>query len=467
MTLPTLPLRVRLTVFYTVVLVFVLCAVGVDVWWVEWRLGLRRLDRELEGLSATVTNVMQEELGEGVSVEGAAQEASHTVSIPDRAIAILDGSGRPLAANWNGLPWSSRVLPERDFDVWTLTTDAGRWRVRAEPRRYGHTTVWHVVASSLRDVEKEQHEVVETISLALFIVFLLAGGGGLWIAQLALRPITEMARQATHITTTGSETLGAAARRDELGAFATAFNGLLTRLRDALRTQRQFMADASHELRTPVSVVRTATDVALSRPARDEGEYREALAIVGTQARRLSRLVESMLVLARADAGGYPVQHVELYLDEIVTECCRAVAMLCEERGVTIHGGPWPETPFSGDEDLLRQLVLNVLQNAVQHTPPGGIVAVDLTNTAGAVTIAISDSGPGIPAADRNRIFERFVRLDSARTGSGAGLGLPIAKWIAEAHGGSLVLADSGPRGSTFRIALGQLRGAPTCVETV
>jgi signal transduction histidine kinase len=276
-----------------------------------------------------------------------------------------------------------------------------------------------------------------------------------------------MARQATHITTTGSETLGAAARRDELGAFAAAFNGLLTRLRDALRTQRQFMADASHELRTPVSVVRTATDVALSRPARDEGEYRETLAIVGTQARRLSRLVESMLVLARADAGGYPVQHVELYLDEIVTECCRAVAMLCEERGVTIHGGPWPETPFSGDEDLLRQLVLNVLQNAVQHTPPGGTVAVDLTNTAGAVTIAISDSGPGIPAADRNRIFERFVRLDSARTGSGAGLGLPIARWIAEAHGGALVLADSGPQGSTFRIGLGQPCGAPPGVETV
>jgi signal transduction histidine kinase len=467
MTLPTLPLHVRLTVFYTVVLVVVLCAVGVDVWWVEWRLGLRRVDRELEGLSSTVTNVMQEELGEGVSVEGAAQEASHTVSIPERAIAILDRSGRPLAASWNGLQWSSsRVLPVRDADVWTLTTDMGRWRVRAEPRRYGDTSVWHVVASSLHDVERQQHEVVETMSLALSIVFLLAGGGGLWVAKLALRPITEMARQATHITTTGSETLGAATRRDELGAFATAFNGLLTRLRDALRTQRQFMADASHELRTPVSVVRTATDVTLSRPARDEGEYREALAIVGTQARRLSRLVESMLVLARADAGGYPVRHAELYLDEIVTECCRAVA-LCEERGVTIHGGPWPELPFRGDEDLLRQLVLNVLQNAVQHTPPGGIVAVDLTNAAGSVTIAISDSGPGIPAADRNRIFERFVRLDSARTGSGAGLGLPIAKWIAEAHGGSLVLADSGPQGSTFRIALGQQQGAPTCAETV
>jgi two-component system, OmpR family, sensor kinase len=463
----TLPLRVRLTIFYTVVLIVVLCAVGVDVWWVEGRLGLRRVDRELEGVSTTVTNVIRDELGEGLSVESAAEEACYMVSLPDRSIAVVDESGRVIAACWDRLKWSAPLLPARDAEVWTLSTGAERWRVRAERRLFHDTRVWLVVASSLRRVERQQEEVVETMSVALSIVFLLAGGGGLWIATLALRPITEMARQATQITTTGSETLGAAARRDELGAFATAFNGLLARLRGALRTQREFMADASHELRTPVSVVRTATDVALGRPARHEGEYRETLSIIGTQAQRLSRLVDSMLVLARADAGGYAVQHVELYLDEIVAECCGAVAMLCKERGVTIHGGPWPEMPFRGDEDLLRQLVLNVLQNAVQHTPPGGIVAVGLTNTAGSVTIAITDSGAGIPVADRTRIFERFVRLDAARTGSGAGLGLPIAKWIAEAHGGTLVLADSGPLGSTFRIVLGQQQGASVCAESV
>jgi two-component system, OmpR family, sensor kinase len=461
-----LPLRVRFTIFYTVVLVLVLCAVGADVCWVEWRLGLRRVDRELQGLSSMVNNVMLEELGEGVSLAAAAKEACHTVSMPDRAVAILDGAGRTIAASADASEWSG-ALPARDFEVWTVATRNGRWAVRAEPRRYGDTSVRLAVASSLGDVERQQHEVIETMALALFIVFLLAGGGGVWIAKLALRPITEMARQATHITTSGTETLGNGTRGDELGAFATAFNGLLARLREALRTQRRFMADASHELRTPVSVVRTATDVALSRPSRDEGECRETLAIIGTQARRLSRLVESMLVLTRAEAGGYPVQHVELYLDDIVSECCRDVAMLCQQRAVSIHGGPWPETPFRGDEDLLRQLVLNVLQNAVQYTPPGGTVAVALRNAAGSVSIAISDSGPGIPAADRDRIFERFVRLDSARTGGGAGLGLPIAKWIAEAHGGSLVLADSGPQGSTFRIEFGQQRGAAVCAESV
>src|SRR5438876_2474972 len=162
------------------------------------------------------------------------------------------------------------------------------------------------------------------------IVLLLAAGGGMYLASVGLRPITE-----------------------------------------ALRIQRQFTADASHELRTPLSVVRAAADVTLSREHRDEAEYREALAIVASQARRMSRLVEDMLVLARADAGGYPLRPVDLYFDELVAECRRAVDVLATERGVTIRSGGATDIPFRGDEDLLRRLVLNVLQNAVQHSPSG------------------------------------------------------------------------------------------------
>jgi signal transduction histidine kinase len=449
-----LSLRARLTAFYTMALAVVLCVFGANVWWVEGRLGLRRVDRELEGLSSTVVNMLEHERGEQDSLQLAASEVSDTVSMPGRAVAILDRDGRPIAANWGNLESGALQKPAHDLSVRTIRSPSGMWRVRSAPLVYGRTPGSLIVASSLRDVERQQHEVVETMWVALPVALLVAVGGGLLLAKIALRPITEMAEQATHITTSGTEILGDRTRLDELGVFAAAFNGLLSRLRDALRTQRQFMADASHELRTPVSVVRTATDVALARPAREEGEYRETLSIIGSQARRLSRLVESMLVLARADAGGYPVRRVDLYLDEIVSECCRAVAMLCEQRGVTIRSGAWPETPFRGDEDLLRQLVLNVLQNAVQHTQSGGTVSVDLATTATGATIAISDSGSGIAVADRARIFERFVRLDAARTGNGAGLGLPIARWIAESHGGSLALTDSGPEGSTFRIEL-------------
>src|SRR5882762_7496404 len=161
-----------------------------------------------------------------------------------------------------------------------------------------------------------------------------------------------------------------------------------------------------------------------------------------------------MLVLARADAGGYPLRPVDLYFDELVADCRRAVDVLAAERGVTIRSAGTADILFRGDEDLLRRLVLNVLQNAVQHTPPGGQVAVEFGHEAGSVRLRISDSGPGISPADQSRIFDRFVQLDAARRGQGLGLGLPIARWIAEAHRGTLVLEHSGPRGSTFCVSL-------------
>ena len=161
-----------------------------------------------------------------------------------------------------------------------------------------------------------------------------------------------------------------------------------------------------------------------------------------------------MLVLARADAGGYPLRPVDLYLDEIVEDCRRAVEVLAAERGVTVRADGRPEVPFRGDEDLLRQLVLNVLQNAVQHTPAGGVVSIALTQNGGGIAIRVSDTGVGIPPSDRERIFDRFVQLDAARRGAGTGLGLPIARWIAEAHSGTLVLEESGPGGSRFCVNL-------------
>jgi len=244
--------------------------------------------------------------------------------------------------------------------------------------------------------------------------------GGLWLASIGLKPIDEM----------------------------------IARLDAALRAQRQFMADASHELRTPVSVVRTAADVTLGRDRRTEAEYREALEIVAAQGRQLGHLVDDLIVLARADAGGCPLRPVDLYLDELVDECRRGVDLLAAARGVTVRTRAAGEIPIRGDEDLLRRMITNLLQNAVQHTPESGAVTVEAGAADGLATIRVSDAGAGIAQADRERIFDRFVQLDPARRAQGTGLGLPIARWIAEAHGGTLTLAESGPRGSTFAVAL-------------
>jgi signal transduction histidine kinase len=202
-----------------------------------------------------------------------------------------------------------------------------------------------------------------------------------------------------------------------------------------------------------VSVVRSAADVSLGRDHRDEGEYREALAMIGHEARRLGRLVEDMLVLARADAGGYPLRPVNLYLDELVTDCRRTLDALAAERQVSVRTQPLPEIPFLGDEELLKRMLVNLVQNAVRHTRAGGVVSIDLSNGS-AIAIDVTDEGPGIAAEDRERIFDRFVQLDRSRRGSGSGLGLPIARWIAEAHGGALTVESSGSAGSTFRVVL-------------
>jgi two-component system OmpR family sensor kinase len=449
-----LSLRARLTLWYTLALLLVLCLFGANVLWQQRRIGLRRVDRELEALTATLANVVQDELNENDDLATAATEATATVTAPGRALAILDPDGRVLGARWSGLALRDPPRDSATPGVRTVDTGSGGWRVHARSRAFGSTTLVLLVASPMSDVSREQRETQEAMLVGIPIVLLLAAGGGLWLAAIGLRPITDMARRAASVPPTGLEDLGQTRRTDELGQLATAFNGLVARLRAALQTQRQFMADASHELRTPVSIVRATSDVMLSREHRDEPEYREAIGIVGGQARRLGRLVEDMLVLARADAGGYPLRPVDLYLDEVVADCRRAVDVLAIERGVTIRSNGSPDIPFRGDEDLLRRLMLNVLQNAVQHTPAGGSVAVDIRQEPEAVRIRVSDEGPGIPAADQRRVFDRFVQLDPARRGQGTGLGLPIARWIAEAHHGTLILEQSGPSGTTFCLSL-------------
>jgi signal transduction histidine kinase len=239
---------------------------------------------------------------------------------------------------------------------------------------------------------------------------------------------------------------------DELGRFAQAFNGLLDRLASALEAQRQFMADASHELRTPVSVVRTTAQVTLARETRSEEDYRESLAIVEEQSTRLSRLVDAMFLLSRAEAAGIPVLREPCYLDDLVGECARALRVVSEQRDVDLRTSGDEEVQASGDDGLLRQMVSNLIDNAIRHARPHGVVTIVVKRGATGATISVTDDGPGIPPDQQARIFDRFVRLDTRS--SGAGLGLPIARWIAEAHGGTLVLESSGSSGSCFTVTL-------------
>jgi two-component system OmpR family sensor kinase len=224
---------------------------------------------------------------------------------------------------------------------------------------------------------------------------------------------------------------------------------VLDRLGSALSTQRRFMADASHELRTPVSIMRTAADVTLSRPARDEEEYREALGAVSQQASRLTRLVDDMLVLARADGGGYPMSMARVDLAVLSAETAHDLQPISCGRDVGVQVA-MTAAEIEGDETLLRRMIFNLLHNAIMYTPDGGTVRLTGGAVGSGVELKVSDTGPGIPPDARERVFERFVRLDPARGAGGSGLGLAIARWIAEVHGGTLGIDSSGPDGTTF-----------------
>jgi heavy metal sensor kinase len=265
-----------------------------------------------------------------------------------------------------------------------------------------------------------------------------------------------MAEQARNITGSNLETrIKIDNAAEELAVLVTSFNELLSRLDQSFDTMRRFVADASHELRTPISVIRGEADVALSQ-VRSPTEYRESLGVILDEARRLSRLVDDLLNLARADAGHVQLQTHDFYLNELLSDCCRSVQGLASTRGLTLECVADGDLQFTGDEQLLRRLVINLLDNAIRYTPKGGRVRAELQAGDSDVRLRVSDTGIGIAREDAARIFERFYRAGEARSrqDGGFGLGLAIVRWIAESHHGTVDCASRAGEGSTFTVTL-------------
>jgi len=265
-----------------------------------------------------------------------------------------------------------------------------------------------------------------------------------------------MARQTREITSQNlSRRLEIGRSNEELAVMAQTFNELLERLDTSFETMRRFIADASHELRTPIAIIRGEADVALDRE-RSPHEYRESLAVVHDESRRLSRLVDDLLNLARADAGHVLLKEGELYFNDLVAECCRSVQALATASNIDIVCSACADVQYRGDEALLRRMLLNLLDNAIRYTPHGGKIAVVLERTGASIAIRVSDTGIGIAPEAAPHIFDRFYRGDEARTrdAGGFGLGLSIVKWIAESHRGTVEFMSDPGAGATFTVRL-------------
>jgi signal transduction histidine kinase len=453
----SIPIRARLTLWYVGVLVLILIAFSAGVLWLQGRYSRAQFDTELASVAMTVSGTLRAELAGDHPLALAAADTRRIVDIPNRTVAILDGNGQPLAAHWRGFHSASFPRPAMSPVVTTtIWQGAAPWRVRLQREESAKGPFMIFVAATETPLVREQIMLARTLLVGTPIALLCSALVCWWVASRALAPLTQMSADAERITV-HSLVAGLPVRDadDEVGQLGRAFNRLLTRVGAAVTTQRQFMADASHELRTPVTAARIAAEVTLGVTHRDETEYRDALDVVRAQTRRLGRMVDDMLVLARMDAGGYPLRAADCDAAEILGGCEETAAVLASARGVALDASLLADVPLYGDEAMLRQMALNLLENAIKHTPAGGRVSLTLRVAAGRAEIRITDTGCGIPATDAERIFGRFVRLDRAReTSGGAGLGLPIARWIAESHGGALTLEGSSPSGSTFLACL-------------
>lgn len=452
----SLTIRTRVALSYGLVIVVVLLVMALVVSLVHQRIGFARIDSELADAMRALDGVVVAELGEQLALPDASVGALHELQLPGVGVAILDGGGTVLATQASGLPAPSPAqLQLESPGAPPHTLAESNIRMGASAWQHGSAAYRIVAWVPLAPFDREHATLQNTLRVGIPIAALVAMIAGWLIGHWALQPLTAMAADAAAVDHRSLENrLPVTPQRDELGRLGAAFNALLDRLTVVLRAQRRFMADASHELRTPVSVARTAAQVTLSTTTRTEAEYRDSLEVIATQMQRLTRVVDDMFMLALADLDARPLEPRDLYLDEIVADCVRAATVLASARNVRIDYGHAGEIAARGDEALLRQLVMNLLDNAVRHTPSAGTVTVNLQRHDGRAELAVEDSGPGVPAAEQGRVFERFVRLAPSGAGGGAGLGLAIARWVAEQHGGRLSLGGDGEASSRFVLTL-------------
>ena len=489
--------RARLTLWYTGVLALVLISFALaGYFFLSYALNRRTDDALAEMANAFAATLTNEESdthqGETNAARGedtnsspdeAVREAVSQNQFRDYQIVVYADGRREVAAGavplirsersrMRTLPASkiSGVLdavartPSAALYFATLSDGDNDFRVVGRRVQARGITYTLVVLRSLHD----QEDLLERASYALIITvpvaLVLASIGGYFLARKSLAPVARMSATASRIGAANlHERLPVANARDELGGLALVINGLLARLDRSFEQQRRFMADASHELRTPIAIMRSEAEVALSEPETSNQELRDSIAIFKDETKRLTAIVEDLFMLARADAGQYQLTPKELYLDELAGEVTRAVRALAAERELSLQLDAPKEMPFRGDENLLRRLLLNLVDNAIKYTSSGGAVTVSCKPEGNRYIITVSDTGPGIPAEAQPHIFERFYRADSARARAedhragltcGAGLGLSIARWVAEVHEGSLELLHSSTAGSVFQVIL-------------
>jgi two-component system, OmpR family, sensor kinase len=474
--------RVRLTVWYTIVLGIILTLLAVLTYLLYQRNIAQRTDANLVELADAFATTFVSELPDQSGPESvihAARTSMMEHRFRDTIFVVLDSTGNVVLTSLNlpgGMPSREPVRSDL-FDTETFrelatssesakpslqTISRGKNGLRGYARsvRAENRSFQLVILQSLHSQNGMLEDIRNTFLWAIPVALSLASIGGYFLARKSLAPVATMAGQAQSIGASNLQNrLEVTNKRDELGQLANSFNQLLERLEKSFERQKRFIADASHELRTPVAILRGEAEVTLSRADRPPEEYRESLGIMRDESQRLARIIEDLFTLTRADSGEYTLNLSELYLDEVATDVLRNARSLASTRNISLVPSVAADLPIRADETLLRRMLLNLIENAIKFTCPGGSVTLTCKNHRDEYVLHVTDTGPGIPMELQHKVFERFFRVDKVRSRSegelgGAGLGLSIAKWIAEAHHGRLELTRSDASGSTFTVFL-------------
>jgi heavy metal sensor kinase len=421
-------IRFRLTIWYLAVLVALLLLFGVISYFMLSQSLHQNLDDSLKTHALALENsldVWNGQINLGVTEQ------------PGEFVLIYGSDGNLL----QGFSWGAEV-PHVD----TLVKQA-----------LANNTSFFTARASTEVLER----FMSILIIAGLATLALAGGGGFFMASLVLKPVERIRQTAQEIEEIDLTRRIKVGNEDELGQLASTLNQMIGRLEAAFNRQRQFTADASHELRTPLSIVQAESTLAL-RKKRTPEDYRKSLELISQEAGHMSAVVGKLLYLARIDAGKDQVNFERVNLKGLLTELSLDIEVLAREKGIEFKLAPLEDLSVEGDRVKLEQLFLNLLENAIRYTPGGGSISASITKEGKNAVIAIKDTGIGISKEHLPHLFERFYRVDKARSRAegGAGLGLAICKHIAQVHHGKIEVESQVDKGSTFSVSLPLAEGS-------
>ncbi len=450
-------LRVRLTAWYVLLLGLTLILFSTYLYFQVEHSLLERMDSNLQvAASESLVHLEQESSRPTFVNTQSYQETAHCLSRTGFSVRLTSVNGTV----WDGFGGYA-VVPmrvPRTPGLVTLTKDETHWRIYSQRLEMpkGRLIGWLQATQSLGELHETLESLVIQMLLALPLVLGLAGCGGLFLANRALHPIGNITSTVRAISATNlNRRMGYRGPADEVGRLAITFDQMLDRLQAAFERERRFTADASHELRTPLTIMKSRIGVTLNRP-RERTEYENTLQVVERAVDRLIRLTNDMLFLARLDQGRLDWQPERLDLSNLLEAIVDQVRPLATMHNISLVEDIPSNLFIQGEPDQLISLFLNLLDNAIKYTPTAGEVTVQAECQGASVNVAVSDTGPGVPPEHLPHLFERFYRVETARTRStgGAGLGLAIADEIVRLHSGTLLVQSAPNQGTTFTVCL-------------